>query len=108
MNPRVAVHPMPRILKDEHGNLLPYVFQEYPKTVRDQFGEETTVHSRREEDELKNKPVPNEAQKADASAEIEAERVAAGIRAAQNPSATPITTVTQIAQSKYSKKPLTA
>jgi hypothetical protein len=107
-NRRVAEHPMPSIFKDEHGNLLPYVFQEYPKDMLDPYGEPVTVNSKAEELALKNKEPPTQVDVEAAAEKIQAEREAAGARAAKNPSAVPVVDERQISQINHTGRAIKA
>jgi hypothetical protein len=107
-NRRVAEHPMPSIFKDEHGNLLPYVHQEYPKDTIDPYGTPVTVNSKAEELALKNTPAPTPVDIQAAEDKIHAERRAAGDRAAKNPSAVPIVDASQISQINTSGRAIKA
>ena len=104
MKARIADHPMPKILKDEHGNLLPYIWQEYPKAVKNAYGEEVIVESRAEENNLANQPKVSEETKKEILDQIAAENKEAGSRAAMNPTAMPITSVDQIAKTPIVKR----
>jgi hypothetical protein len=95
---------MPKILKDQHGNLLPYVYQEFPMDIELPNGEWIAVKNKAELDAVKANP-PTAAQDKEISEEIQAQQLAAGKRAAQNPSAGPVTSVEQIPQPKFSKRP---
>jgi hypothetical protein len=99
---------MPSIFKDEHGNLLPYVFQEYPKDTVDPYGEPTTVHSKAEENALLAREAPAQVDIQAAADKIQAEREAAGARAAKNPSAVPVVDERQISQVNNSARAVKA